>query len=72
MEDNAQSPIMERPGAFGNGSTLQQSQHTRQQQQVRSDLGARDKGNSAKSSSSFDRLPRNVIERYVVWPFFLQ
>lgn len=66
MEDNAQSPISERPEAFRNGSTQQR------QQNDRAALGARSKENSAKSSSSFGRLPRNVIERYVVWPLFLQ
>lgn len=63
MEDDDQSPSVELPGGFPNGKEQNQSQHQQQQQQLWTDPGLQHEGESKQSSSSFSRLPRNVIER---------
>lgn len=67
MEHNAQSPVIERPGAEElEDSDVQQQQ--KQAEEVKANTDSRSL-KSNKQSSSFSRLPRNVIERYV--SFFL-
>lgn len=71
MEAYAQSPITERSGDVRSGRTQQQKKQSAQQDDDRAEGGVQSKGNGAKSAlSSFGRLPRNVIERYVVGLFF--
>lgn len=75
MEAYAQSPTAERSGGVGSGRTRRQTQSAQQgddqQQNGKAEGEIQSKGNGTKSSSpSFGRLPRNVIERYVVGLFF--
>lgn len=70
MEHNAQSPVIERPGAeeFRNGDAQQHQQQQQQKQQMEGVTANTDSlslRSTKQSSSPFSRLPRNVIERYV-------
>lgn len=72
MEASAQSPLAEQSGGVGSGRAQRQTQ-PEQKDDEKAEGEVQRKENGAKSSlSSFGRLPRNVIERYVVGLFFLR